>query len=59
MSLESGRVVDGSVEGGETIPLTAGVFGRSESRLISTVLRCSARVSIECSSCVALRVIVI
>lgn len=37
MSLDSGRDVDGSVDGGEKIASTAGVFGGSASRLISAV----------------------
>lgn len=37
VSLLSGRCVDGSVEGGEKMASTAGVFGGSASRLISAV----------------------
>jgi hypothetical protein len=37
VSLLSGRCVDGSVDGGEKMSTTAGVFGGSASRLISAV----------------------
>ena len=37
MSFESGRDVDGSVDGGEKIVSTAGVLGGNASRLISVV----------------------
>ena len=37
MSLLSGRDVEGSVDGGEKVVSAAGVFGGSESRLISAI----------------------
>lgn len=37
MSFDSGRDVDGSVEGGEKMSSAAGVFGGRESRMISAV----------------------
>lgn len=37
MSLDSGRAVEGSVDGGEKISSGAGVLGGSESRMISVM----------------------
>ena len=57
MSLLSGRDVEGSVDGGEKMASAAGVFGGSDSRLISAMGIGSGAASIGTSGGVMVRVI--